>query len=126
MGLENLGEFYKTSGLAPGYVQAVKGGADLNSVLSQTAQREAETDRYRQETPLSVEGKRLSNEQSRLGNLEGQSKEKHGVYDVNARNQALEAKQKFEALPEEHKAKMISAIQQKTNAALEAIKQNIG
>ena len=125
MGLENLGEFYKTSGLAPGYVQAVKGGADLNAVLSQTAHREAETDRYRQETPLSVQGKQLQNEQSRLGNLEGQAKEKHGVQDAQAQQQALEAQQKFESLPEEHKMKMITAIQQKTNAALEAIKQNI-
>lgn len=88
-GLDTLGDFYKTSGLAPGYVDAVKQGASLNSTIATTAQTQAQTDRYTQETPSFLRTSEATARKGELGNMQGEADAAAGMPGLNAESARL-------------------------------------
>lgn len=112
MPLEDLVRDFNTGGLGSTWSAGQKYAADRESTLANTAQRQAETQRYTGETPTYLDQKRAELEKSRLGNLQGQAMESAGVYGQEAEAakykkmmEAKQAKQLWDNADPELKAK---------------------
>lgn len=114
MGLDTLGTFYKTSGLAPGYVDAVKSGAGLQNTIANTAQTQANVDRYTRETPSFLRKSQADATHSELNNLQLQADANAGVPVAKAGQsmqeaqlKAKQAEQALKQLPAQAKLQMM-------------------
>ena len=112
MPLEDIVRDFNTGGLGSTWSAGQKYAADRESTLANTAQRQAETQRYTGETPTYLDQKRAELEKSRLGNLQGQAMESAGVYRQEAEAakykkmmEAKQAKQLWDNADPEIKAK---------------------
>jgi hypothetical protein len=106
MGLDTLGQNFAEQGLMPGYLRGQAQGATVGKSLADTAQTQAQTNRYTAQTADSNAQMGYKTEADRLGNLPGKAGEAVGLPAAQAQTSldqaklsAAQAKAKYEQLP---------------------------